>query len=101
MQVQPEWVDKLQWPPHIRDSRTSRVNREIFTSGSDLVFPHPAMALVTGPVLAPLKKGTCTSRLSVFFGNQAHRVEVYSGYEYLDIDDSQINALLAGVRVWF
>ena len=29
------------------------------------------------------------------------RVEVYSGYEYLDIDNYQINAVMAGVRVWF
>ena len=30
-----------------------------------------------------------------------NRVEVYSGYEYLDIDNSQINALMGGVRIWF
>jgi hypothetical protein len=28
-------------------------------------------------------------------------MEVYTGYEYLDVDSTQINALLAGVRIWF
>jgi len=28
-------------------------------------------------------------------------VEVYTGYEHLDIDNQQINSLMAGVRIWF
>jgi hypothetical protein len=30
-----------------------------------------------------------------------HRVEVYTGYEYLDIDSMQLNLVLGGVRIWF
>jgi hypothetical protein len=30
-----------------------------------------------------------------------NRVETYVGYEYLDIDRTHINSLLAGVRIWF
>ena len=30
-----------------------------------------------------------------------HGVEVYTGYEHLDIDNDQTNSLMAGVRIWF
>ena len=29
------------------------------------------------------------------------RFEVYTGYEYLDVDNSQFNGLVGGVRIWF
>lgn len=28
-------------------------------------------------------------------------MEVYTGYEYLDVDSTQIHALMSGVRIWF
>ncbi|MHC4177648.1 MAG: hypothetical protein ACYSWU_09080 [Planctomycetota bacterium] len=34
-------------------------------------------------------------------GVLVNRVETYIGYEYLDIDRTQLNSLLAGVRIWF
>lgn len=30
-----------------------------------------------------------------------HRFEIYTGYEYLDIDNSQSGSLVGGVRIWF
>ena len=29
------------------------------------------------------------------------RMEVYTGYEYLDVDSTRINTILGGVRIWF
>ena len=70
-----------------------------FTCGADF-FPQKPWILS-----ATLDWGTLGSaelfRFRTSVGLIIHRVEVYSGYEYLDIDNSQINALLAGVRVWF
>ena len=34
-------------------------------------------------------------------GVLVNRVETYIGYKYLDIDRTQTNSLLAGVRIWF
>ncbi len=34
-------------------------------------------------------------------GVVVHGVEPYGGYEYYDIGDTQINSLIAGVRIWF
>lgn len=34
-------------------------------------------------------------------GLTVHGVEVYTGYQYLDIGRTQSNALIAGLRVWF
>ncbi len=34
-------------------------------------------------------------------GVVVHGVEVYAGYQYLDIDRTQTNGLVGGVRVWF
>jgi len=28
-------------------------------------------------------------------------MEAYTGYEYLDIDNTQLNSLIGGVRIWF
>jgi hypothetical protein len=30
-----------------------------------------------------------------------HGVEVYTGYEYLDIDRMQMNGIIGGIRIWF
>jgi len=30
-----------------------------------------------------------------------HGIEAYAGYEYHDIDRTQLNGLVAGVRIWF
>jgi hypothetical protein len=70
-----------------------------FTYGADF-FPQKPWILS-----ATLDWGTVGSaelfRFRTSVGLIIHRVEVYSGYEYLDIDNSQINALMAGLRVWF
>jgi len=34
-------------------------------------------------------------------GGRVRRLEVFTGYEYLDIDNSQFSALIGGVRLWF
>ena len=34
-------------------------------------------------------------------GIQYHRAEIYTGYDYLDISNSQFNNFIAGVRLWF
>ena len=70
-----------------------------FTYGADF-FPHKPWILS-----ATLDWGTLGNaelfRFRTSVGLIIDRFEVYSGYEYLDIDDAQINALMAGVRVWF
>ena len=70
-----------------------------FTYGADF-FPQKPWILS-----ATIDWGTLGSaelfRFRTSVGLIINRVEVYSGYEYLDIDDAQINALMAGVRVWF
>lgn len=40
-------------------------------------------------------------RFRATIGALVRRTEIYTGYEYLDIDSVQMNALVAGVRVWF
>ena len=34
-------------------------------------------------------------------GAVIHGMEAYTGYEYYDVDRTQINALIGGVRLWF
>lgn len=34
-------------------------------------------------------------------GVHFHRLEVYTGYDYLDVGDTQINTLVSGLRVWY
>lgn len=34
-------------------------------------------------------------------GVHFHRVEVYTGYDYLDVGDTQINSAVSGLRVWY
>ncbi len=40
-------------------------------------------------------------RFQATAGIIVNRIEIYTGYEYLDIDRTQINSLLGGVRIWF
>lgn len=70
-----------------------------FTYGADF-FPHRPWILS-----ATMDWGTL-GRAELFrfrstAGVQYHGVELYTGYEYLDIDSSQLNNILAGVRLWF
>ena len=70
-----------------------------FTYGADFFPARPWILSAT------LDWGTLGSaelfRFRTSVGLIIDRCEVYSGYEYLDIDDSQINALMGGVRIWF
>ena len=34
-------------------------------------------------------------------GVHFHRLEVYTGYDYLDVGDTQINTAVSGVRIWY
>jgi len=40
-------------------------------------------------------------RLRTTGGVLVYGVEVYTGYEYLDIDTTQMNTIMGGVRIWF
>jgi hypothetical protein len=70
-----------------------------FTYGADF-FPHNPWILS-----ATMDWGTLGSaelfRFRTTAGVQYHGIELYTGYEYLDIDTTQLNNILAGVRVWF
>lgn len=70
-----------------------------FTYGFD-IFPRRPWVLSS-----ELDWGTLGSaelfRLRTTAGITLHGIEVYSGYEYLDIDRLHQNSLLGGVRLWF
>ncbi len=70
-----------------------------FTYGVDFFPARPWILSAT------LDWGTLGSaelfRFRTSLGLIIDRVEVYSGYEYLDIDDSQTGSLMGGIRVWF
>ena len=70
-----------------------------FTYGVDF-FPRRPWVLS-----ATLDWGTLGSAERFHFRTTAgvivHRFEVYTGYEYYDIGNTQLNALIGGVRVWF
>ncbi len=70
-----------------------------FTYGVD-VFPVRPLVLS-----AELDWGTLGSADLFHFRTTAGmivwHVEVYTGYEYRDIDRTQTSALIGGVRVWF
>jgi len=70
-----------------------------FTYGVD-VFPRKPWVLTSS-----IDWGTLGSaelfRFRLTAGIMVRGVEAYTGYEYLDIDRTQGNALVAGVRVWF
>ena len=70
-----------------------------FTYGADL-FPRRPWVLS-----ATIDWGTLGEaelfRFRTTGGVVVYGVEVYTGYEYLDIDSTQTNALMGGVRIWF
>ena len=70
-----------------------------FTYGADL-FPRRPWVLS-----ATLDWGTLGEaelfRFRTTGGVVVHGVELYTGYEYLDIDSSQMNGIMGGVRIWF
>jgi hypothetical protein len=70
-----------------------------FTYGADL-FPRRPWV-----VSATLDWGTLGEaelfRFRTTGGVVLYGVEVYTGYEYLDIDSTQMNGLIGGVRIWF
>lgn len=70
-----------------------------FTYGVDL-FPSKPWVLSSS-----IDWGTLGSaelfRFHTTVGVVVHGVEVYTGYEYLDIDRTHTNTLLGGVRIWF
>ena len=70
-----------------------------FTYGADL-FPCRPWVLS-----ATLDWGTLGEAELFRFRSTAglvfHGVEVYTGYEYLDIDTTQLNGLIGGLRIWF
>lgn len=37
----------------------------------------------------------------VTVGVHLHRFEIYTGYDYLDVGDTQVNSAVSGVRVWY
>ncbi len=70
-----------------------------FTYGVDL-FPCKPWVLSSS-----IDWGTLGSaelfRFHTTVGVVVHGVEVYTGYEYLDLDSTHTNTLLGGVRIWF
>ncbi len=70
-----------------------------FTYGADFFPRRPWVVSTT------LDWGTLGSaelfRFNASLGALIRNVEVYTGYQYLDIDTTQTNSLLAGLRVWF
>jgi hypothetical protein len=70
-----------------------------FTYGADL-FPCRPWVLS-----ATIDWGTLGEaelfRFRTTAGVVLYGVEVYTGYEYLDIDTTQMNGLIGGVRIWF
>ncbi|HUT89844.1 MAG TPA: hypothetical protein VMY37_10125 [Thermoguttaceae bacterium] len=70
-----------------------------FTYGADL-FPRRPWVLS-----ATIDWGTLGEaelfRFRTTGGVVVHGVELYTGYEYLDIDSTQMNGIMGGVRIWF
>jgi hypothetical protein len=70
-----------------------------FTYGGDLFIANPWImsAEIDWGWLghAGLFRGRTT------LGVQFHRLEVYTGYEYLDVGRTQINSLISGIRLWY
>ena len=73
--------------------------RQRFTYGADLFVRRPWV------VSATIDWGTLGEaelfRFRTTGGVVVHGVEVYTGYEYLDIDSTQMNGVMGGVRIWF
>ena len=70
-----------------------------FTYGADL-FPCKPWVLSATIDWGTLEKAELF-RFRTTGGVVLWGLEVYTGYEYLDIDSTQINGVIGGVRVWF
>ena len=70
-----------------------------FTYGADF-FPHRPWVVSTAIDWGTLGEAELF-RFRSTIGLLVNRVEVYTGYEYLDIDTVQLNSLMAGLRIWF
>ena len=70
-----------------------------FTYGADLFVRRPWVLSTT------IDWGTLGEaelfRFRTTAGVIVHGVEVYTGYEYLDIDATHMNGIMGGVRIWF
>ena len=70
-----------------------------FTYGADFFLKRPWVLSAT------LDWGTLGEaelfRVRTTGGLVVYGVEVYAGYEYLDIDAMQTNMIIGGVRIWF
>jgi hypothetical protein len=79
-----------------RDGTDLGVN---FTYGMDL-FPCKPWVLTSSIDWGTLGHAELF-RFRSTAGVMVHNFEVYTGYEYLDIDRTRSNSLIGGVRVWF
>jgi hypothetical protein len=70
-----------------------------FTYGADL-FPRRPWVL-SGTIDWGTLGEAELFRFRTTAGVVFHGVEVYTGYEYLDIDTTQMSGLIGGVRIWF
>lgn len=70
-----------------------------FTYGVD-VFPCKPFVLTSAIDWGTLGHAELF-RFRATVGVVVHGIEAYTGYEYFDLDRTQINALVGGVRVWF
>ncbi|MFH1918872.1 MAG: hypothetical protein ABIP48_03150 [Planctomycetota bacterium] len=70
-----------------------------FTYGADL-FPRRPWVLSATIDWGTLQRAELF-RFRTTAGVLVRGVEVYTGYEYLDIDATQMNGLMGGVRIWF
>lgn len=70
-----------------------------FTYGADL-FPRRPWVLSSTIDWGTLGEAELF-RFRATAGVIVYGVEVYTGYEYLDIDTTQMNGIMGGVRIWF
>jgi hypothetical protein len=70
-----------------------------FTAGMDL-FPGKPW-VVSGTIDWGTLGSAELFRFNTTVGVLIRRIEAFTGYEYLDLDRTQINTLLGGVRIWF
>jgi hypothetical protein len=70
-----------------------------FTYGVD-VFPYKPLVLTSVIDWGTLGHAELF-RFRATAGVVVHGVEVYTGYEYFDLDRTQTNSLVGGVRIWF
>jgi len=70
-----------------------------FTYGADF-FPRKPWILSTTLDWGTIGRAELF-RFRATAGVIVHGVEVYTGWEHLDVDNDQINSLMGGVRIWF